>query len=117
MADNNFDPIDHERANRPRAGIVMKDTREMPGLLLIALAVIAVMVCLRSAAFGNDGLAICAGVVAIVAAVVGSVWIFAARRRFTHIAKRRVTRVAQRSAVEPEPPAPARRAHSKGASS
>jgi uncharacterized membrane protein len=96
MAGRNYHPIDHPRANRPRAGMVMKDTSELPGLILLGLAVIAVMFCLRFAAFGNDRSAIEAGVIAIFAAVVGSVWMFVARRRFT--------RIAQRSAVESEPP-------------
>ncbi|MBV8930833.1 MAG: LapA family protein [Mycobacteriaceae bacterium] len=82
------DPVDAARTHQPRAGAAMKDTRGLPGFLLIGLAVLFLVICLAAAAIGNHGWTIGAGVVAIAAAALGSVWVFAQRRRIARGARR-----------------------------
>ncbi len=48
MGDTARDPIDHHRTTQPLAGETMKNTAKMPGLLLVAIAVAALVVCLAS---------------------------------------------------------------------
>jgi membrane associated rhomboid family serine protease len=65
----------------------MKDRWHLLGLVLLALAAIAVMLCVKSAAIGDSESAISAGVVAALSAVAGVAWIFTARRRVYRIAR------------------------------
>ena len=87
MPDTSENPIDHVRTHQPRAGIALKDNRGLPGYLLMGVAVLALMICLASAAMGYQGWTISAGVVAIVASALGSVWVFAQRRRIARLAR------------------------------
>jgi hypothetical protein len=87
MAEQQDDLIDHFRTTRPRAGLAMKDRWHLLGLVLLALAAIAVMLCVKSAAIGDSESAISAGVVAALSAVAGVAWIFTARRRVYRIAR------------------------------
>jgi uncharacterized membrane protein len=95
MAEQHDDLIDHFRTTRPRAGLAMKDRWHLIGLVLLALAVIAVMLCVKSAAIGDSKSAISAGVVAALSAVAGVAWIFTARRR--------VDRIARQHRIQEEP--------------
>ena len=81
------DPTDHARTAVPRAGEAMKDNRGLPGYVLMGLAVVAIVVCLVAAAQGATGWTIGAGIVAIVAAVVGSAWVYSQRRRVGRAAR------------------------------
>lgn len=92
MADDQDDLIDHFRTTRPRAGLAMKDRWHLLGLVLLALAVMAVMLCVKSAAIGDRELAVDAGIVAALSAVAGGTWIFIARRR-----------IARQQRIEREP--------------
>jgi hypothetical protein len=92
MTSSQHNPNDLARTHQPRAGVALKDTRAWPGYLLMALAVLALVICLAAAAMRYWGWTVGAGVVAIVAAAVGSVWVFAERRR--------VARLAQRSSAD-----------------
>ncbi|HZA12033.1 UsfY protein [Mycobacterium sp.] len=88
MTDPQHDPTDVARTHQPRAGVAMKDTRGLPGYALMGAAVLALMVCLAAAAMGYQGWTITAGVIAILAAAVGSVWVFMERRRVARLAQR-----------------------------
>ena len=88
MPDTSKDPTDHVRTHQPRAGVALKDTRGLPGYLLMGVAVLALMICLASAAMGYQGWTIAAGVVAIAASALGTVWVFAERRRIARLARR-----------------------------
>jgi hypothetical protein len=44
------DPVDHSRTTRPHAGETMKDTKNLPALVLLGLALVTFVGCL--AAFG-----------------------------------------------------------------
>jgi cobalamin synthase len=96
MTDRRADPTDHARTTRPRVGEAMKDSRSFGGYALLGLAVLALVICLFTAARGVMDWAIAAGAVALVSAAVGSVWVYAERRR--------VARIAHQNAIDPEPP-------------
>ena len=78
MADIN-DPIDDERTTRPRAGMVMKDKRQAPGLALAVVAVLALAGCLTAAALNEFGWAIGLGLVVLAASIGGVGWVLAGR--------------------------------------
>jgi hypothetical protein len=86
VEDRYGDPTDHARTTQQRVGEGMRDTRGLPGYLLIGLGVLALVVCLAAAAYGYMGWTIAMGVVAVLAASAGSVWVFAERRRVARIA-------------------------------
>jgi hypothetical protein len=88
MTDPQPDPVDTARTHQPRAGVAMKDARGLPGYLLMALAVLALVICLAAAATGSEGTTIVAGAVAILTAVSGTIWVFAERRRVARLAQR-----------------------------
>ncbi len=85
MGDNAADPIDHHRTTRAHAGQNMKNTAAMPGLFFVAFAVIAFVLALAALASQHyQGAEICI-VVAVVAAVAASSWLYAQRRRIRGI--------------------------------
>ncbi|HEY7051506.1 MAG TPA: hypothetical protein VH496_05135 [Mycobacterium sp.] len=94
MPDRRDDPTDHARTALPRAGEAMKDNRGLAGYLLLGLAVPALVICLGAAARGVSGWAIGAGVIAVLAAATGGVWVYVERRR--------VARVARENAIDPD---------------
>ena len=61
---------------------------DCPGYVLIGAAVLAPMVCLATAATGFGGWTIAAGAVAILAAALGLVWVYAERRRVARMERR-----------------------------
>lgn len=81
MVHRNDDPTDYARTARPRMGEAMKDNRSLGGYLVMGLAVVAIAVCIGAAAGGIEALTIAAGVVAVLAAAAGSVWVYLERRR------------------------------------
>jgi hypothetical protein len=96
MPDQPYDPTDHARTTRPRMGEAMKDKRSLGGYAALGLAVVAIAMCLGTAGHGLTGWAVGAGIVAVVLATIGSVWVYAERRH--------MGRVAQEHAIdEPSP--------------
>ena len=55
MGDDASDPIDHHRATQPFAGETMKNTAKTPGLVFVAVAVVAFVICLASFAVRQTG--------------------------------------------------------------
>jgi hypothetical protein len=55
MARTPADPTDYSRTTQPHAGEFMKDTRGLPGYLLMGVAVLAVVACVASAGYGHQG--------------------------------------------------------------
>jgi uncharacterized membrane protein YcjF (UPF0283 family) len=88
MTNPQHDPVDQARTHQPRAGVALKDTRAWPGYLLIAVAVIALVVCLTAAATGAQAVTVGAGFIAVLTALAGSVLIFGERRRVARLAQR-----------------------------
>ncbi|MBV9092118.1 MAG: UsfY protein [Mycobacteriaceae bacterium] len=85
MAD--IDPTDNARTTIPRAGEAMKDTRGLPGYFLMGLAIVALVACLAAAGMSQLVWTIVLGVVAVLAAVGGSVWVYLERRRVARLAR------------------------------
>ena len=81
MGDPSHDPVDYHRTARPHAGETIKDTGRIPGLLLIAVGVVAFAVCLASFAVGQARAGVAAAVVALLAAGAGLAWLGMERRR------------------------------------
>jgi Flp pilus assembly protein TadB len=81
------DPTDHTRTTIPRAGEAMKDTCSLPGYFLMGWAIVALVACLAAAGMSQIAWAIGLGVIAVVAAVAGSVWVFLRRRRMARVVR------------------------------
>lgn len=88
MEPTEYDPMDHARTTLPRAGEAMKDRRSLGGYALIGLAVLALVICIGAAARAITDWTVGAGIVAVVTATVGSVWVYAERRRVARVARR-----------------------------
>lgn len=91
MGNSSHDPVDHVRTTRPHAGEAMKDTAQMPGLILIGAGVVAIVIALVNFALGQVGIGIAAVVVALLAAGAGSAWLGMERRRVHQAERQSVT--------------------------
>ncbi|ODR11187.1 hypothetical protein BHQ15_03555 [Mycolicibacillus koreensis] len=78
---NSESPIDYARTTRPRAGLVMKDRRELPGAALVVWSVICIVGFMTALAMGSTGWMIGLGAVAVAAGAAGVLWILLGRRR------------------------------------
>ena len=74
-------PTDHARTTHQRAGEWFKNSRDGLGLILLAVAVVAMVICLAAAAHGNTGRAVLLGSVAVVAGAAGIAWLLIEGRR------------------------------------
>lgn len=81
MGDTSRDPIDHSRTSRPRVGQTLKNPAKIPGLFFIAAGLVAFAICLADLALGQTTVAIAAGVTALVATMIGGVWLAREARR------------------------------------
>ncbi|MDM4140826.1 MULTISPECIES: protein UsfY [Mycobacterium] len=88
MGDTYHDPVDHLRTTRPLAGESLIDVLHWPGYLLVVASVIGA--CGSIAAFGSghhhEGMT--AGIIAVIAAVLGLAWLAVEHRRIRRIADR-----------------------------
>jgi thiol:disulfide interchange protein len=89
--DTGQNPTDHSRTTQPRAGEWFKNSRDVLGLALLAVGVLAVVGCLAAAAYRHPGWATSMGVVALVGGTVGMVWLLAESRRIRRIEKARLS--------------------------
>ncbi|MGV0627739.1 hypothetical protein [Mycolicibacter minnesotensis] len=79
--------IDRRRTIRPRAGLVFKDRREVPGVALLIVAALA-LVGFASAAVQHDPNGTLGfGIAVLVLATAGLAWVFIGRWRTTHAAR------------------------------
>jgi len=81
MGDISSDPIDHHRTTQPLAGESMKNTAKAPGLILVALGVVAFVFALASLELERIGIGVGGLVVALLAAGAGTAWLTAEGRR------------------------------------
>ncbi len=65
----------------------MTDNRSLGGYALMGLAVLALVICISAAARGVTVWTVGAGIVAVVTATVGSLWVYAERRRVARVAR------------------------------
>ena len=80
------DPIDETRTTQPRAGLVFKDRRELPGLAMLVMAALALVAFASAAAQASAGWALGFGIAVLVLAVGGVTSMFVGRNRTVHAA-------------------------------
>jgi hypothetical protein len=101
MADPSDDPVDYSRTTRKHAGETMKNSSNGPGLIAVAVGVVALVVGLFAFATGQTVV----GAVAVVAAIVlggGGLWWLAHTHRRVREAEGRV--LAENPDLPAEPP-------------
>jgi hypothetical protein len=88
MGDTSDDPIDHHRTTRPRAGESMKSGLKTPGLILLAVGVVAIVVCLVSFAGRQVTVGVGAIAVALLATGAGFAWLGMDSRRVRQVQRK-----------------------------
>lgn len=73
--------IDYRRTTRPRAGLVFKDRREVPGLAMLIMAALALVGFMSAAAQHDGGWTLGFGIAVLVLAIGGLSWVFIGRRK------------------------------------
>ena len=89
-------PTDHARTTHQRAGEWFKNSRDALGLILLAVGVVAMVICLAAAAHGNTGSAVLPGSVAIVAGSAGTAWLLIEGRRVGRVEAKRSAKRGRR---------------------
>jgi membrane associated rhomboid family serine protease len=82
------DPVDHARTTRPHAGESMTDTRNMPALIVIGLALAAFVGSLAAHATNHHGTGMVFAALAAVGFVIGLLWLAVEHRRVRNIEER-----------------------------
>lgn len=82
------DPVDHSRTTRPHAGETMKDTKEMPGLIVIGVALVSFVGALAAHATSHHSTGIMLGSISAALLAVGLVWLAVEHRRVRGIEER-----------------------------
>jgi protein-S-isoprenylcysteine O-methyltransferase Ste14 len=85
MGDDASDPIDHHRTTQPFAGETMKNTAKAPGLVFVAVAVLAFVICLASFAVRQVSVGVGAAIVALLAAGAALAWLTMEGRRVRQV--------------------------------
>lgn len=80
MADSISDPIDHARTTRQHAGETMKNGTNSPGLVLVAIGVVALVVGLYGLAVGSTVGALSGIGLAVMLGSAGLTWVLLAHR-------------------------------------
>jgi hypothetical protein len=88
MQDSSYDPVDHARTTRQRAGESVKDAAKMPGLLLIGLGVVAMAICMGGFAIRQPGWGVVAAIVALLSVGAGLAWMNMEGRRIRNRERR-----------------------------
>lgn len=88
MGDTFHDPVDHLRTTRPLAGESLIDVMHWPGYLLVVAGVIGACGSLAAFATGHYHQGMTASVLAVIAGVLGLVWLAVEHRRIRRIADR-----------------------------
>jgi hypothetical protein len=85
MGDTARDPMNHHRTAQPLAGETMKNTAMTPGRVLVAVAVVAFVVCLASFAIRQVDVGMGAAIVALLAAGAALAWLAMKARRVRQV--------------------------------
>jgi protein-S-isoprenylcysteine O-methyltransferase Ste14 len=88
MGDNAHDPVDHARITRPHAGELMKNTANIPAMVVIGLALGALAVCFATFATGHHSTGVVLGVLSAFGVVIGSAWLLIEHRRVRRVEDR-----------------------------
>jgi hypothetical protein len=82
------DPVDHVRTTRPHAGESMTDTKNMPALILIGVALVCFVGSLAAHATSHHGTGMVFGALALAGFAIGLLWLFVEHRRVRNIEER-----------------------------
>lgn len=85
MRDAHRDPTDHFRTTQQHAGEHMIDGYYLPGLLLIAVGVVALTGAVAAAAYKHPATFLAALVIAVVGIAVGAAWLAVEHRRVRRV--------------------------------
>lgn len=77
--------IDYARTAQQRAGMVMRDGREVPGAAFLIVSVVSIVGFMTALAMHNAGWMIGLGAVVLVAATTGVSWILLGRHHADHL--------------------------------
>jgi putative Ca2+/H+ antiporter (TMEM165/GDT1 family) len=82
------DPVDHARTTRPHAGQTMKDTKNLPALVLLGCALVAFVAALAAHATSNHLVGIGLGCLSAVLFISAGAWLVIESRRVKRIEER-----------------------------
>jgi hypothetical protein len=82
------DPVDHARTTRPHAGESMTDTKNMPGLILIGVALVLFVSSLAAFATSHHDVGVVLATLSGVGFLVGAAWLAIEHRRVRNIEER-----------------------------
>jgi hypothetical protein len=98
------DPVDHHRTSRPLVGQTLKSPAKEPGLLLMAVGLVAYGICLNSLAHRQIEAGVTAALISLVAAATGGIWLCREARRVRKLENdynaKKVVELVQASAAE-----------------
>lgn len=82
------DPVDHARTTRPHAGESMTDTKNMPALIVIGIALVCFVGGLAAHATSHHSTGLVFGAISAALLAVGLVWLAVEHRRVRGIEER-----------------------------
>lgn len=82
------DPVDHSRTTRPHAGESMTDTKNMPALIVLGLALVSFVSCLAAFATRHHDIGLMFAAIAVAFFIVSMVWLAVEHRRVRGIEER-----------------------------
>ncbi|MEO3761551.1 protein UsfY [Mycobacterium sp. B14F4] len=82
------DPVDHARTTRPHAGETMKDTKNLPALVLLGIALVSFVGGLAAFGSGHPDVGTILVVIAAVVLVISLAWFLIEHRRVRKIEER-----------------------------
>jgi archaellum biogenesis protein FlaJ (TadC family) len=82
------DPVDHARTTRPHAGESMTDTKNMPALIVIGVALVSFVCALAAHATSHHSTGLALGSASAALLIVGLVWLAVEHRRVRGIEER-----------------------------
>src|ERR1700732_934558 len=85
MGDDPSDPIENHRTTQPLAGETTKNTAKTPGLVFVAMAALAFVICLASFAARQVSVGVGAAIVALLAAGAALAWLTMEGRRVRQV--------------------------------
>lgn len=102
MGNTSRDPVDHARTTRQHAGETMKNGYNAPGLILVAVGVLATVVAMATFASGESGAGTVSTITAIVVLAAGGLWLMIAHRQ---VRQRELHWAADHPEADVQPPA------------
>lgn len=82
------DPVDHARTTRPHAGETMKDTKNVPALIVLGVAVVLFVACLAAFGTAHADSGVILAVLAAAGFIAGGAWLVIEHRRVRDVEQR-----------------------------